>query len=928
MLTPERWRKIEELYQAAKNCPPNHRAALLEATDPEIRARVERMLEIESSGGLLDQSPFHAAADPPQTVIAPGAHLGPYKIEAQIGSGGMGTVYRAVDTRLGRVVAIKIAAERYSVRFQLEAQAISTLNHPNICTLHDVGPNYLVMEFIDGSTLAAEFKKGPLPSETAARYGAQIASALAEAHSLGIVHRDLKPSNIMLTRHGVKVLDFGLAKILDAASVTQTDAVMGTPAYMAPEQVEGIEPGSATDLFSLGLVLYEMSVGRLPFPGASLGQMLSSGAHPAVPAPSHERAGVPASLDALVSKLLERDPARRPQSGAEVSRELTAIANHLSAPPYSPRTWLFAIPAMVLLLGFSVWHYLRSNVPASQPPIANPSSYTQLTSFTDAVVAPVLSPDGRMVAFYRSARGVGFGTPGDIWLKLLPDGEPIQVTHDARPKYNIAFSPDGAHIAYTVFPRSSQLFDTYIVPTLGGDSQLFLPNSAGLSWLDDNHLLFSQIKGGGIHMGIVTSNTDRSATREIYYPSLERGMAHYSYLSPDKKWIVLQEMNPAWGPCRVVPFSGESRGRLVGPPGAVCTSSAWSRDGKYLYLGVSVAGRFHIWRQPFPDGRPEQITFGSSDESGIALAPDGQSLITSVLTRQNAVWVHDSSGDRAISTQGYADTATPQFSRDGKRIYYLLRRASPESSAELWRADLDSAKNEVVIPGVSMNEFAISPDEKQVLFTRQPAGQASQLWIAATDRSAPPRQIGSAKTGSGMDVPHFGPTGQVFFRLAEGHLLYIATVSNDGSGLRKALPNPILEFDTVSPDGRFVIASMEVPGVTPPPTRLLPLDGTPPIPFCDDLCFPLWSPDGRYLSLQIADKSRQNDNARTAVIPLAPGKFLPRLTPELIHTPAAWAKMPGVKVVDGTNIALSLSSSTYAYVKPSVHANLFRVPLR
>src|ERR1700735_1485916 len=166
-------------------------------------------------------------------------------MEAQIGAGASGTVYRAVDTRLGRVVAIKIGAERYSERFQLEARAISTLNHPNVCTLYDVGPNYRVMEFIEGSTLGAEIKKGPLAPEAAARYGAQIAGALAEAHSLGIVHRDLKPSNIMLTRHGVKVLDFGLAKISPDAKthaetgITETGAIMGTPAYMAPEQVEG-----------------------------------------------------------------------------------------------------------------------------------------------------------------------------------------------------------------------------------------------------------------------------------------------------------------------------------------------------------------------------------------------------------------------------------------------------------------------------------------------------------------------------------------------------------------------------------------------------------------------------------------------------------------------------------------------------------------
>ena len=251
MITPDRWRQIEDLYHAARECSPADRAALLERTDPEIRSRVERMLAMDSGGQILDQSAGGLLADPTKTVISAGTQLGPYRIEAQIGAGGMGTVYRAVDTRLGRVVAIKIAAERYSERFQLEARAISTLNHPHVCTLYDVGPNYLVMEFIEGSTLAAEIKKGPLAPETAARYGAQIAGALAEAHALGIVHRDLKPSNIMVTRHGVKVLDFGLAKMLSDPGVTETNAIMGTPAYMAPEQVEGREPSSSTDLFAL-----------------------------------------------------------------------------------------------------------------------------------------------------------------------------------------------------------------------------------------------------------------------------------------------------------------------------------------------------------------------------------------------------------------------------------------------------------------------------------------------------------------------------------------------------------------------------------------------------------------------------------------------------------------------------------------------------
>ena len=259
-MTPELWHQIEDLYHAARKQDPDERAALLECTDPAIRSRVERMLALDFDGQMPDRPAPDLIAPSTETIFRAGSQLGPYKIEALIGEGGMGIVYRAMDTRLGRVVAIKIAAARYSERFRKEARAISTLNHPHICTLYDVGPEYLVMEYIEGSTLATEIKKGPMAPELVARYGAQIAGALAEAHSRDIVHRDLKPANIMLTRHGVKVVDFGLAKMLSETGLTDTSVVMGTPAYMAPEQVEGREPTGLADLFALGLVLYEMSV--------------------------------------------------------------------------------------------------------------------------------------------------------------------------------------------------------------------------------------------------------------------------------------------------------------------------------------------------------------------------------------------------------------------------------------------------------------------------------------------------------------------------------------------------------------------------------------------------------------------------------------------------------------------------------------------
>ncbi|MFL6450493.1 MAG: serine/threonine-protein kinase [Bryobacteraceae bacterium] len=195
------------------------------------------------------------------TSLAVGAHLGPYRIESKIGEGGMGEVFRAVDTRLGRHVAIKTMRERFSSLFAREARAISSLNHPKICILYDVGSNYLVIELVEGETLAARLTRAPLPIETVRQYGRETLSALAEAHSKGVVHRDLKPGNIMIGKSGIKVLDFGIAKSSADETVTDSGPVMGTPAYMSPEQREGKPADARSDVFSLGCVLYEMSTG-------------------------------------------------------------------------------------------------------------------------------------------------------------------------------------------------------------------------------------------------------------------------------------------------------------------------------------------------------------------------------------------------------------------------------------------------------------------------------------------------------------------------------------------------------------------------------------------------------------------------------------------------------------------------------------------
>jgi hypothetical protein len=332
-------------------------------------------------------------------------------------------------------------------------------------------------------------------------------------------------------------------------------------------------------------------------------------------------------------------------------------------------------------------------------------------------------------------------------------------------------------------------------------------------------------------MGIVTARSDFSGIRDIYFPASERGMAHFSYLSPDKKWVLLAEMEPQWHPCRVVPFDGGSQGVQVGPTGE-CTSAAWSPDGKWVYLGVKNAGRQHIWRQRFPGGQPEQVTSGSTEESGIAMAPDGRSLITSIFTRQNAVWMHDSHGDHAISTQGYVDQdphlanfTRPEFSRDGKRLYYSLRRDAPESPAEIWVADLATGKSKDLLPGVSVREFDISPDEKEVVYTAQPLGQDSEVWVTPLDRSTPPRRI-----ATGGAAPRFGLKDEIVFRHVEGNAMYLAAVRHDGTGQRHAFPRPVEDVDEISPDRRFIIVRADAGADQNLPSEnvfAVPLDGVP-----------------------------------------------------------------------------------------------------
>ncbi len=236
-------------------------------------------------------------------------------------------------------------------------------------------------------------------------------------------------------------------------------------------------------------------------------------------------------------------------------------------------------------------------------------------------------------------KGRGVYGPGQIYLKMLPDGEPVQLTRDDQPKMGPVFSPDGSRIAYTVAPGQGIPWDTRAVPVFGGEPRPWLPNASGLVWIDKKNLLFSKHRNPFPLLALVTAEESRAGERDLYVPTHERGMVHRSYPSPDGKWALAVEMNYAGErlPCRLLPMDGSSHGQQVGPAGAECTFAAWSPDGKWMYFSLKAGGSFHAWRQRFADGQPDQLTSGPTDEEGIAMAPDGRSFITAVALKQSSV---------------------------------------------------------------------------------------------------------------------------------------------------------------------------------------------------------------------------------------------------------------------------------------------------
>ena len=653
-MTPERWLRVKQVFQGAMEQPVAEREAYVDAEsagDGELRHEVGKMLRYATGAGLLDVPAWEGMTD--EARLSDGSRLGPYEVLAAVGSGGMGTVYKARDTRLERTVAIKVLGAEFSHRVRTEGRAISALNHPHVCALYDIGEQegaaYLVMEYVEGESLGAVLARGSLRLDSTLRYGAEIAAALAAAHERGIVHRDLKPANIMITASGAKVLDFGVAR-MGHDEEPGAGGLVGTAAYMSPSRLNGNPADARSDIYALGLVLFEMSTGQRHSRGST--KMPKS---------------MPGGLARVIERCLAEDAAGRFQRMDEVQRALERLRTKALRPQL--RRWYVPVTlAATLAIGtLLLWRpaaktareapSARTEVPVARPsaapppaapsvshPVSTPTvvhravfeppALTTLASYRGIERDPSFSPDGTQVAFsWQSGVRGGY----NIYVRSVTPGDtPVQLTDESAEDWGPAWSPFGRRIA---FRRRSQDSGIYWVSVLGGpahfvaaigrQNQETLPQ---MSWSRDAKWIAGPDREGGGATHLYLFGVDSGERRQITFNG--SGTDHAPAFSPDGKSLAYASCMAGVGRCDlfVVPVSG---GQVSGAPRRITNEAmyvrgtAWLPNGRSLvYSAGSTIGRdTYLWRVSVdPPGIPERIDLAGRQARHPAIGRDGSLL--------------------------------------------------------------------------------------------------------------------------------------------------------------------------------------------------------------------------------------------------------------------------------------------------------------
>jgi serine/threonine protein kinase len=749
----DRWQQVEKLCQEALELQESERGAFLEkacAGDKELRREVESLLKFESSGdGFIEAPALEVAAKmvavEPHSLI--GQHLDCYQILSLLGAGGMGVVYEARDTRLKRRVALKLLpADRVSDperkrRFIQEAQAASALNHPNIITIHDIGNergiDFIVMEYVEGKTLDQRISRKGMKLEGALKIAIQTADALARAHSAGIIHRDLKPSNVMVSDDGlVKVLDFGLAKLTEVGSgtgetltresLTEEGMIVGTVAYMSPEQAEGKKVDARSDIFSFGAVLYEMLTGQKAFPGDSKMSTLTA-VIKEEPKPISQL--VPRDLEKIINRCLRKDLRQRFQHMDDLKVELEEVrkdsdSDTLAATqpevPSNRRAWVWAgVGILLAAIAVAGWFFRSS----TGGPVAALEAIP-LTSYPGSERSPSFSPDGNQLAFsWNGEKQDNY----DIYLKLIGSSTPEQLTTDPAADVSPAFSPDGRSIGFVRISKGQATF--IIIPAIGGPERIVaeIPALRPADWIGQ---AFAWLPNGKwvITDGLVLLSTESGEKRSLTSPPTKSSFDSSPAVSPNGRTVAfLRSSGYMTSDIYLIDltdelkFDAEPRLLTSGRKGGIW-GFAWTPNGREIIFSSGTMTKTGLWRVPASGaGEPAQLPLSIGEARYLTISQSGNRLAYQTSAADSNIWRLSLAAPGVASGRpGRLIASTrlemaPQYSPNGKRIAFESDRSGVYG---IWVSDADGSQSGDLSlqPGASCGDPRWSPDGQRIAF--------------------------------------------------------------------------------------------------------------------------------------------------------------------------------------------------------------------